>query len=48
MKVRKEMEFTCHWHPEMKCLKELYCAGCEHQPADDDKPNGKEMDGERK
>lgn len=34
-------EQTCHWNEDQKCTNGNYCDSCEHQPADDDKPNGK-------
>ena len=33
--------FRCHWDADRKCEHNLYCNACPHQPADDDKPNGK-------
>lgn len=29
------MDFPCHWNPEIKCQKKRDCNGCEHQPADE-------------
>ena len=34
-------ERTCYWSKEQICTGDGYCDICEHQPADDDKPNGK-------
>ena len=34
-------KFTCHWNKGILCDRGLMCRGCEHQPEDDDKPNGK-------
>lgn len=31
----------CHWH-DFKCTNGNQCRDCEHQPADDDKPNGRQ------
>lgn len=31
----------CHWDKGLVCKKEFYCDTCEHQPAADDKENGK-------
>lgn len=31
----------CHWDAARKCDHNLCCNACPHQPADDDKPNGK-------
>lgn len=31
----------CHWHKDMACDHDLLCGSCEHQLADDDKPNGR-------
>lgn len=31
----------CHWDKDRKCENSLFCGMCEFQPADDDKPNGK-------
>lgn len=31
----------CHWDKDRICENGLYCGMCEFQPADDDKPNGK-------
>lgn len=36
-----DCKFPCHWHPEMICQNGKDCGECEHQPADDDKKNGK-------
>lgn len=34
-------EQPCYWNKDQKCTGGSYCDSCEHQPADDDKPNGK-------
>lgn len=34
-------EQPCYWNEDQKCTNGSYCDSCEHQPADDDKPNGK-------
>ena len=31
----------CHWDKNLVCKKRFNCDGCKHQPADDDKENGK-------
>lgn len=31
----------CHWDKSIKCESGFFCGGCEHQPDDDDKPNGR-------
>ena len=31
----------CNWNKELECKNNHYCGLCKHQPADDDKPNGK-------
>ncbi len=36
-----DCKIPCHWHPEMICQNGKDCGECEHQPADDDKKNGK-------
>ena len=33
---------TCHWDKDLKCDHDMYCEGCPHQPAPDDKPHGKD------
>ena len=35
-----DIKLKCHWHDRI-CERACYCDGCEYQPADDDKPNGK-------
>ena len=35
-----EFEFSCYWH-NFTCEKNQECETCEHQPAPEDKPNGK-------
>ncbi len=37
-----DMKWPCHWHKEIICPNRQMCAGCEHQPAPEDKKNGKE------
>lgn len=36
-------DFTmyCHWNKRLVCKKCFYCDACKHQPAADDKENGK-------
>lgn len=34
-------ERTCHWDDELVCTNNMMCGACKHQPADEDKPNGK-------
>lgn len=36
-----DFQFHCHWDESRICTGDLYCNGCEYQPADADKPNGK-------
>lgn len=31
----------CHWNSNLPCDHGRMCRACPHQPADDDKPNGK-------
>ena len=31
----------CYWHYDLICENNFCCGGCEHQPADEDKKNGK-------
>ena len=33
--------FPCHWHEDVVCTSGQMCDGCEHQPAPEDKQNGK-------
>ena len=33
--------FPCHWHEDVVCSVGRMCDGCEHQPAPQDKQNGK-------
>ena len=33
--------WPCHWDEDLKCDHEFLCEECEHQPAPEDKPNGK-------
>lgn len=35
------MKWYCHWNKERECENEMLCGLCEFQPADEDKPNGK-------
>lgn len=35
------METKCYWK-DIECTNGMYCGGCEHQPPDDEKKNGKE------
>jgi len=37
-----DIKFYCNWNKDIECTNGMYCGGCEHQPADDDKKNGKE------
>ena len=46
MKVSQVNEYgigviRCHWDKDFRCGVGRMCRGCEHQPEDDDKPNGK-------
>lgn len=34
-------KYSCHWNKILVCTRGLNCDGCESQPADDDKSNGK-------
>lgn len=34
-------EQPCYWNNDQKCTGGNYCDSCEHQPADEDKENGK-------
>lgn len=34
-------EQPCYWNKDQKCTGGSYCDACEHQPPDDEKPNGK-------
>ena len=34
-------ERPCHWDRERTCYRKYLCEGCEHQPKDEDKVNGK-------
>lgn len=36
-----DLTMYCHWGKGLVCKKEFYCDTCEHQPAADDKENGK-------
>lgn len=36
-----DFKTKCHWDKSRTCDRGLLCGGCEHQPADDDKINGK-------
>lgn len=37
-----DFKWKCTWDSTLDCPKgDPYCEGCEHQPADDDKPNGR-------
>lgn len=31
----------CHWHEDVECVKGRMCGGCEHQPPNEEKKNGK-------
>lgn len=33
--------WPCHWDEDLKCDHEFLCNECQHQPAPEDKPNGK-------
>ncbi len=35
------MNFPCYWHEDILCQNGLMCDGCEHQPAPEEKMNGK-------
>lgn len=35
------IKWTCHFDENRECKNEMYCDLCEHQPAADDKKNGK-------
>lgn len=35
-----DIRLKCHWH-DFICENNMMCEKCTHQPADDDKPNGK-------
>lgn len=37
----KDYQKSCHWDKDRICENSFYCGMCEFQPADDDKPNGK-------
>lgn len=37
----RKTKYPCHWDSRVSCTMERDCDGCKHQPADDDKPNGK-------
>lgn len=39
--ILDSIPFKCHWDKNLICDRELSCGGCEHQPPDDEKPNGK-------
>lgn len=39
--ILDSIPFKCHWDKDLICDRELSCGGCEHQPPDDEKPNGK-------
>ncbi len=41
MKTLQEYTTKCNWDKSRTCDRGLMCGGCEYQPADDDKPNGK-------
>lgn len=41
MKKLTDFELVCHWDENRKCERGYLCGGCESQPADDDKPNGR-------
>lgn len=34
-------EQPCYWHSDQKCKNGNYCNGCDLQPPDDEKPNGR-------
>lgn len=36
-----DMKWPCHWHEEITCPNGQMCDGCEHQPAPEEKKNGK-------
>lgn len=36
-----DFALPCHWHPDITCKKGMHCDGCEYQPLNDEKPNGK-------
>lgn len=33
--------FMCHWDERIECMKGLMCVGCENQPPNEEKKNGK-------
>lgn len=37
----EDFEMKCNWNKSLTCKNGMLCAGCEHQPPDDEKPNGK-------
>lgn len=39
--IRFNSTIKCHWDKQRICENGLFCGMCEYQPADDDKPNGK-------
>lgn len=36
-----DLHFACNWDSERECDNSLLCEDCPYQPADDDKPNGR-------
>ena len=41
IKFNSNIKVKCNWDKDRVCENGLLCGGCEYQPADDDKPNGK-------
>lgn len=37
----KSLKHNCHWNEKLVCERQLMCEGCEYQPKDDEKVNGK-------
>lgn len=35
------LSVVCHWNKARKCDNGLMCCGCQYQPPDDEKPNGR-------
>lgn len=36
-----DVTMYCHWNKRLVCKNDFYCDACKHQPAADDKENGK-------
>lgn len=41
MMAFEKIKFRCHWHKDIECTKRHMCNGCEHQPLNEEKVNGK-------